>query len=48
MNAGVFKLRVLQWLQILDCIFSAYCAHRANLIKMAVFEAISLMNSYEI
>ena len=45
---GVFKLWVLQWLRILDCIFSAYCAHRAILIKMVIFEAILLMNSYEI
>ena len=45
---GVFKLRVLQWLRILDYIFIAYCAHRAILIKMAIFETILLMNSYEI
>jgi hypothetical protein len=45
---GVFKLWILQWLRILDCIFSAYCAHRAILFKMAIFKAILLMISYEI
>jgi hypothetical protein len=45
---GIFKLWVFQWLRILDYIFSAYCAHRAILIKMAIFETFLLMNSYEI
>jgi hypothetical protein len=47
-SMGVFELQVLQWLRILNCIFSAYCTHRAILIKMAIFEVILLINSYEI